>query len=200
MFNKEFKLIGYSGHSYGCIEIAYELGYIVKGYYDLNYNNYNLFNLEFLGNDNCLNKEYLFVSIGDNMLRKEIYLRHYRNNDFINLIHTSAFVSPSASIGFNVLVSANATINSFSIVENGGIINTGAIVEHECIIGEFSHVAPGAVLAGNVHVGALSFIGANAVIKQNVRIGNNVIVGAGTVVLCDVPDNSIIVGNPGKIR
>lgn len=33
----------------------------------------------------------------------------------------------------------------------------------------------------------------------NIRIGDNVIVGAGAVVTKDVPDNSIVVGNPGKI-
>lgn len=40
----------------------------------------------------------------------------------------------------------------------------------------------------------------NSVVVGNVHVGNNVIIGAGAVVTHDVPDNSIVVGNPGMIR
>lgn len=40
---------------------------------------------------------------------------------------------------------------------------------------------------------------ANAVVFGGINIGNNVKIGAGTVVNKDVPDNCIVVGNPGKI-
>lgn len=43
------------------------------------------------------------------------------------------------------------------------------------------------------------FIGSNSIILPNTRIGNNVIVGAGTVVTKDVPDNSVVVGNPARV-
>ena len=42
-------------------------------------------------------------------------------------------------------------------------------------------------------------IGANSCVIGNVTIGSNVIIGAGTVVVKDVPDNSIVVGNPARI-
>ena len=42
-------------------------------------------------------------------------------------------------------------------------------------------------------------LGSNVVIIGEVHIGNNVIVGAGTVVVKDVPDNSVVVGNPARI-
>ena len=42
-------------------------------------------------------------------------------------------------------------------------------------------------------------IGANATIICGVIIGKNSIVGAGSVVTKDVPDNSIVVGNPAKV-
>ena len=90
-------------------------------------------------------------------------------------------------------------INSQVIIGKGCIVNTGAIIDHECEIGDFSHIAPGATLSGNVKVGKSCFIGANSTVIQGVKIGNNVIIGAGAVVIKDVPDNITIVGNPAKI-
>lgn len=42
-------------------------------------------------------------------------------------------------------------------------------------------------------------VGANVCIIGNIHIGDNVIIGAGCVVTKDVPDNSIVVGNPMKL-
>jgi acetyltransferase-like isoleucine patch superfamily enzyme len=41
-------------------------------------------------------------------------------------------------------------------------------------------------------------IGSNATILP-VKIGKNSIIGAGAVVLTDIPEDSVVVGNPGKI-
>jgi serine O-acetyltransferase len=43
-------------------------------------------------------------------------------------------------------------------------------------------------------------IGAGAKILGNIRIGNRVVIGANAVVLQDVPDDSIAVGVPARIR
>jgi len=40
---------------------------------------------------------------------------------------------------------------------------------------------------------------AGAIIIGNVTIGNNVTIGAGAVIVKDVPDNSLVVGNPMRI-
>lgn len=52
---------------------------------------------------------------------------------------------------------------------------------------------------GKVKIGDRCFIGLGAIILPNVRIGNDCIIGAGTVVARDIPDNSVVVGNPAKI-
>lgn len=43
------------------------------------------------------------------------------------------------------------------------------------------------------------FIGCNSTILGGVRIGNNVVIAAGSVVTKDVPDNSVVAGNPAKV-
>ncbi len=52
---------------------------------------------------------------------------------------------------------------------------------------------------GLVKIDDNCFIGAGAIILPNVHIGKNVIVGAGSVVTHDVPDDSIVAGNPARV-
>lgn len=42
-------------------------------------------------------------------------------------------------------------------------------------------------------------LGANVTVIGDVRIGDNAEIGAGSVVVKDVPDNAIVVGNPGRV-
>lgn len=55
---------------------------------------------------------------------------------------------------------------------------------------------------GDVTIGDNVFIGANAVILMDTVIGDGSIIGAGAVVLegARIPPNSVVVGNPAKIR
>ena len=53
--------------------------------------------------------------------------------------------------------------------------------------------------AGRVTIGSNVFIGHGSIILPNTKIGNKVIIGAGGVIAHDVPDNSVVVGNPCRI-
>ena len=48
-------------------------------------------------------------------------------------------------------------------------------------------------------IGNSVWIGTNAIIVGAIQIGNNLLVAPGAYVNFDVPDNSIVLGNPGKI-
>jgi len=91
-----------------------------------------------------------------------------------------AFVSASVSLGKNTL------------------INTRANIHHDVKIGDYSEIAPSAVLLGNCQIGSDTFIGANATILPKIKIGTNCTIGAGAVVTRNVPDNTIVKGNPAK--
>lgn len=52
---------------------------------------------------------------------------------------------------------------------------------------------------GTPIIGNEVWIGANAVIVGNVKIGNDVLIALLSYVNFDVPDHSIVVGNPAKI-
>lgn len=50
-----------------------------------------------------------------------------------------------------------------------------------------------------VHLKRNSWIGAGATILPGITIGENAVVGAASVVTKDVPDNTIVAGNPAKV-
>jgi serine O-acetyltransferase len=52
---------------------------------------------------------------------------------------------------------------------------------------------------GTPVIGNKVWIGANAVIVGGITIGDNVLIAPLTYVNFDVPDNCIVIGNPGKI-
>lgn len=48
-------------------------------------------------------------------------------------------------------------------------------------------------------VGDDVYFGNNVILLPGVTIGNNVVIGAGAVITKDVPDNSLVVGVPGRV-
>tara|TARA_B110000971_G_scaffold131790_1_gene134926 strand:- start:1467 stop:2084 length:618 start_codon:yes stop_codon:yes gene_type:complete len=203
---KKFSIIGYSGHSFVILDSAFKSKLDCKGYYERNKKEFNPFDIDYLGlENNIVTNERIFISIGNNKIRRNIYEDLIKKDfiTFLNIIDPTssvskfAFIKPDSSISIGV----NSVINSLAKIEAGSIINTGAIIEHEVKIGKFSHVGPNAIICGDANIGENVFVGANAIVKQGVIIGDNSIIGAGSVVLNNIPANSTYVGNPAiKIK
>lgn len=52
---------------------------------------------------------------------------------------------------------------------------------------------------GVINIGNNVFIGWGCIILGNTHIGNNVIIGAGSIINKNIPDNSVVAGNPAKV-
>lgn len=203
----EFKtaIIAYSGHAFVVAEAAQLAGLTLKYYTDLKEKEQNPFQLIYKGDESNENAPiwqedcHFILGIGNNSIRKkcgELILQ--KGKQVLNVVHPSAEISNLTEQGVGNFFARNSCVNPLVRIGNFCIVNTGSIVEHECVLGDAVHIAPGAVLAGNVSVGDCTFVGANAVVKQGVKIGKNVTIGAGAVVIKDIEDNKVIVGNPGK--
>jgi len=112
------------------------------------------------------------------------------------LVHPSAVVAPSASLGAGTVVMALVAVNPDARVGGGAILNTGCVVEHDCRVGDFAHLSPNAALGGGVSVGDRTHVGLGAVVLPLVRVGSDVRVGAGAVVHRSVADGLTVVGVP----
>lgn len=87
------------------------------------------------------------------------------------------------------------------------IVHFGAIVINpNAIIGKNFNISQGCLIgnsqgkrAGTPIIGDNVCMNANSMIVGNCKIGNNVLIAPGAFINFDVPDNSIVIGNPGKI-
>ncbi|MGE5605233.1 MAG: acetyltransferase [Bacteroidota bacterium] len=137
---------------------------------------------------------------GDNFLRFKLFDRLKEIGfQFVNAIHPRAIISKTAVLGSGDTVMAGSIINAGTVIGANAIINSGSIIEHDCRIGAHVHIAPRTAIAGGVTVGELTHVGMGAVVIQGRIIGNNVLIGAGAVIIKDVPDNAVVVGNPGRV-
>lgn len=198
--NNNYYLVGYSGHSFPIISAFSSNGGSFNGYFDKEEKKNDPYNLNFLGDENQFvfsKNDYVFIAIGDNLLRRKITSEIEKRVSLFSIIDSSAIIKSEINQP-GIIVNARALIQPQCFIGKGVILNSGVIIEHECSIGNFAHIAPGAVLTGNVEIGENTLIGANATLLPGIKIGKNCIVGAGSVVTAHVPDNTIIKGNPGR--
>jgi len=123
------------------------------------------------------------------------------------------WVAPSASVIGNVILHSNAsvwfgavlrgdndpiTVGPESNIQDGSVLHTD--MGSPLTLGRGVTVGHKAMLHG-CEVGDYSLIGIGAVVLNGVKIGRNCIIGANALITEGkiIPDNSLVVGQPGKV-
>jgi sugar O-acyltransferase (sialic acid O-acetyltransferase NeuD family) len=173
----------------------------IIGYTDFSPSRY-MTDYPYLGRDDVVENMdcRMIISIGKPKLRKTLYDRFCKGRVLVNAIHGSTIITQDAKIGKGNIVGAGNVLFSHSTIGNNNWIGINSCIGHHCSVGHHCVISSGISLAGNISIGNMTLIGVGASIAPDLKIGDNCVVGAGTVVLKDVPDNSTIVGNPGRIK
>lgn len=132
-------------------------------------------------------------------LRKAHFYRY--KNTALYLFYRCKLYRLSLRLGYQIGV--NAQIGGGLYLGHRGTI----VINGETVIGEMVNISHGVTIGqenrgkrkGAPHIGNKVWIGANAVLVGNITIGDNVLIAPNTFVNFNVPDNSIVLGNPGKI-
>ncbi len=183
-------LVGYGGHAKSVADcVVRQNKYRIIGYTDFEPRNAKH---RYLGTDAVL-KDYFDQGVKNAVIgigymgTGELRVRLY---EFIKgigyslpvIADPSAIISETASVGEGAFIGKGAIVNAEAVVGKMAIVNTMALVEHECVVGDFTHVAVGAVLCGQVRVGNAVLVGANATILQCIDIPSNKIIPAGETI------------------
>ncbi len=133
--------------------------------------------------------------------------------NFVNAYGCS--IDDNSKVGAFVEIQKGATIGKNCKISSHTFICEGVHIEDNCFIGHgvmfTNDLFPRAtnadgsqqtdadwkVIETRVKKGAS--IGSNATILCGITIGENAMIGAGSVVTKNVPDNTVVVGNPSKI-
>lgn len=86
--------------------------------------------------------------------------------------------------------------------------NARFIINCEAKLGKNINISPGVVIGGTNRgekkgaptIGDRVWFGCNCVVVGKIKIGSNVMIAPNAYVNFDVPDNSIVIGNPGVIH
>jgi sugar O-acyltransferase (sialic acid O-acetyltransferase NeuD family) len=133
--------------------------------------------------------------------------RHRAVEDAISLGFSdpSSFTDPTVSLPESLAaepglwVNSGATFGAATTLGRFVLINRAASVGHHAQLGDFASIGPNATLAGEVSLGTGAAIGAGAVVLPGITVGDHAVVGAGAVVTRDVPDRTMVVGNPARV-
>ena len=82
------------------------------------------------------------------------------------LVHPRAYVSPSASLGVGTVVLPMAVVNTNVSVGNGCIVNISTLIDHDCVIEDGVHLAPGAIVKAENRIPSGSKIESGVVINN----------------------------------
>ncbi len=144
-------------------------------------------------------KQWSVKAIADLLIRYDLrYLLHIRSGKHI--LYTLLSLRASRKYGLEIL---SKNIEAGLYIGHAHNIN----VHPAAVIGKNCNLNKGCTIGrenrgyrnGVPSVGDDVWIGSNAMVCGKIKIGNDVLIAPNAYVNFDVPDHSVVVGNPGKV-
>jgi len=135
--------------------------------------------------------EYLFIAIGDNITRSDIWYK-YSQYPYAIIVHPKASVSTKSNIYKGVYIGANATVAYNTSIYTCAIVNTNASIDHDSKLYAFASLNPNSATGGNVKIDTHTRVGMGVNIRDGVTIGVRCKIGMGCTIISDVPNDTTI--------
>jgi sugar O-acyltransferase (sialic acid O-acetyltransferase NeuD family) len=141
-----------------------------------------------------------FIAVGNPKL-KEYFFLEYPYFEYPNIIHPSVHFADWVELDDRgIIVQANSSLLASCQIKQFVHINAHVCIGHDAVIGKFSTVSPGAMIMGNCKVGEKSYIGVGSSFREKVIVGNECVIGAGAAVVSNIPEKTMALGVPAKIK
>lgn len=137
------------------------------------------------------------IAIADSKVRKQIASKDKLN--YFNIIHSNTTIHESIQVGIGNIICKGVVLTLDIKIGNHVIININSTIGHDVVLEDFVSIMFAVNISGNVKIGEGTLIGSGATILPNITIGKWCKIGAGAVITKNIPDNSTVVGVPGRI-
>jgi sugar O-acyltransferase (sialic acid O-acetyltransferase NeuD family) len=117
---------------------------------------------------------------------------------FATIIHPSATVSRSTTIGLGTAILQNTVVTTDVVIGDHVLIHYNTTIAHDAVIDDFVTMAPGSLIAGSVKLRAGVYLGAGSQVINDVTVNEAALVGLGAVVVRNVISGETVVGNPAR--
>ena len=118
---------------------------------------------------------------------------------FASVIHPSAVIADSCSLGEGVIIYPFALISDNAVIGDGCIINMHSSVAHDSVLGSYCTISAHCDVTGMCSLGNNVFMGSTSQIVPGSRIGDDVYICAGSTVMTRLRSGVKVLGNPAKI-
>jgi sugar O-acyltransferase (sialic acid O-acetyltransferase NeuD family) len=138
-------------------------------------------------------KIYYIIGFGGTTRKQCIEaLKKYSNFEPVSIIHPTAVIAKSASLGKGCFIHPQVTISTNAKIGDHCVINYNASVGHDAVLEDNVFIQPGARVSGNCHIGENTLIGSNSFVYQAVKVGKDCLIDALTYVRHDLPERIIM--------
>lgn len=122
-----------------------------------------------------------------------------RGAEFLSLIHPTAIVARSATIGTGSIICPYAIVSDSCRLGQFVLMNYHSSIGHDAAAGDFAVLSPYATLGGAAHIDSDVFMGLHASVGPTRRVGARSKVAANSTALADVQADSLVYGVPGRV-
>jgi sugar O-acyltransferase (sialic acid O-acetyltransferase NeuD family) len=122
-----------------------------------------------------------------------------RGADFLTLVHPTAIVAPTATIGPGSIICPHAIVSDSARLGRCVLVNYHASLGHDAAVGDYCVLSPYASLGGHARAAEDVFLGMHASIGPGRTVGARSKVSANSCALADVPPDRIVYGVPGRV-
>ncbi len=139
----------------------------------------------------------IVISITSNMAVRKKLFEKYRDLGFkfINIVHPSVYVSPSARIGQSNLIYGMVYIGTETRIGDNNLISAHSSIDHHNVVGSHNLFGPGCLTSGDVTIGDNCIFGAGVGMEPHLKIGNNSKIASGLAITSHVPDGTVLKGH-----
>jgi sugar O-acyltransferase (sialic acid O-acetyltransferase NeuD family) len=127
---------------------------------------------------------------------KKAFVKTLKNIKWETLIHPSAIITRTVTIGEGSIITAGNIISNNVNIGKHCLINLGCTVGHDNVIEDYVCIMPGCNLSGFTTLKEGSYLGTGVKVIPRITICEGAVIGAGAVVVRDIPEPGTYVGVP----